>query len=261
MKLFDSHFHFYSTEGTPQEYWERIKIPELAYAMAAGADYQESQLAQKFAQEIDGAWFGCGVHPHNADQYISDISMFNEFRHERKLAAIGEIGLDYYYETSDRKNQQIVMEKFLALALDWELPAIIHCRDLDEREDAYEDTYGRLRDFANAGGEMTVHCFAGTTEWAKKFLDLGAYLGVTGMVTFPKAENIRSAVKYIPNDRILLETDSPYLAPVPYRGKTNHPGYLIKVAEKVAEVKNCAAEEIAEFTTANAARLFKLELP
>jgi len=117
-----------------------------------------------------------------------------------------------------------------------------------------------LRDFASAGGVMDIHCFSGSIPWAEKFLDLGAYLGITGMITFPKAENIRALLRYIPEGRLLLETDSPYLAPVPYRGKTNHPGYLIKVAEKIAELKNLSVDQVAEATTANAAGFFGLTL-
>lgn len=259
MKLFDTHFHFYDKDGSPEEYWAKIRIPELAYVMAVGADYEESKLAHSFSYAIDEAWFACGVHPHSAAKYVNGIAMFDEFRGQRKLAAIGEIGLDYYYENSDRRVQWTVMEKFLALALEWQLPAIVHCRDLDERDDAYRETYSMIRDFSAAGGRCVIHCFAGTPAWAEKFLDLGAYLGITGMVTFPKAENIRMLIRYIPEDRLLIETDSPYLAPVPYRGKPNHPGYLIKVAEKIAELKNCSPDEVAAVTTANAFKLFGIK--
>jgi len=261
MKLFDSHFHYDEKDGDPAEYWNRIKIPELAYALAVGADYQQSRQARHFAHEIEGAWFACGAHPEYADQYGPDIRMFDEFRHDPKLVAIGEIGLDYYYENSHRESQLALLEKFLELALEWQLPAVVHCRDLDDRDLAYADAYDRLRDFTRSGGTVDVHCFSGTTVWAGKFLDLGAYLGVTGMVTFKKAENIRTLARYLPDDRLLIETDSPYLAPVPYRGQPNHPGYVIKVAEKLAELKNITTEQLAAITTANAARLLKVTLP
>ncbi len=258
MKLFDTHFHYYSDDGEPEEYWEKIKISELAYVLAAGADFEESRMAQKFAADIKNAWFAAGVHPHSADKYADGIGMFQEFKGADKLVAIGEIGIDYYYENSDRQSQWQIMEEFLELALEWNLPAIIHCRDLDGKEHAYYDTYRIMRDFAASGGRFDVHCFSGTIDWAEKFLEIGAWIGITGMVTFPKADNIRELLKYVPDNRLLLETDSPYLAPIPYRGKPNNPGYLIKVAEKVAAEKNISIEKLAKITTANAFEFFNL---
>ncbi len=261
MKIIDTHFHFYDDCGAPEEYWDEIHVDGLEYAIAVGADLEESRLARDFAHKIDHAWFAAGAHPHSAEKYVTDgIGAFEEFRDCDRLVAVGEIGLDYFYETSQRKIQWQVMEKFLELSLEWQLPAIIHCRDKDECDDSYDDCYRMLKDFAESGGRFELHCYAGTIAWVEKFLDLGAYLGVTGMVTFNKAQNIREVLKYIPNDRLLLETDSPYLAPVPHRGKTNNPGYLINVAKKVAEVKNISVEDCAEITTANAAAFFNLDL-
>ena len=258
MKLFDTHFHYYPEDGEPEEYWERIKITELAYVLAAGADYDESCYARDFAAAVPHAWFAVGVHPHSADQYGDGIGMFQEFKGNEKLIAIGEIGLDYFYENSDRQSQWVIMENFLELALEWHLPAVVHCRDQENKDHAYYDAYRILRDFAKSGGRFDVHCFAGSPDWLEKFLELGAWVGVTGMVTFPKAENIREMLKFIPDNRLLLETDSPYLAPIPYRGQRNHPGYLIKVAEKVAAEKDITIEKCAKLTTANAFELFKL---
>jgi TatD DNase family protein len=258
MKLFDTHFHYYG-ELPPQEYFDSIKTPELAYLLAAGADFEESKRAQSFAENIDCAWFAAGVHPHSAEEFDKDLALFETFKGHDKLVAIGEIGLDFFYENSPRKIQYQVLDQFLGLALDWDLPAIIHCRDQDEKFDAYDECYSALKDFAKAGGAFEVHCFAGTPAWAEKFLDLGAYLGITGIVTFKRAVNIRETLQVIPMDRLLLETDAPYLAPVPYRGKTNNPGYVIKVAEKVAEERNINIEEVASQTTANAFRFFNLE--
>ena len=115
-----------------------------------------------------------------------------------------------------------------------------------------------LKDFSRSGGRFAVHCFAGTPAWAEKFLELGAFIGITGIVTFPKAVNIHENIRIIPDERLLIETDSPYLAPVPYRGKTNNPGYLIKVAEKIASLRECPVEDIADITTANAFNFFNI---
>jgi len=258
MELFDTHFHYYDKGQSPDEYYEEIKTPELKYLLAAGADFEESLAARRFAEEIENSWFSAGVHPHSATE-LKNIKSFDEFKGHDKLVAIGEIGLDYFYDNSPRKIQRSVMEQFLLLALEWNLPAIVHLRDVDGKFDAYADGLTMLKDFARDGGNFVVHCFSGTPEWAEKFLELGAFLGVTGLVTFPRATNIRETLAVIPNERLLIETDSPYLAPVPYRGKTNNPGYVIKVAEKIAEERACSVEEIAELTTNNAMRLFALE--
>ena len=258
MELFDTHFHFYG-DVSPEEYLAAVKTPELAWLLAAGANFDESGKAQLFAECIECAWFAAGVHPHSASEYAHDIAMFDKFKGHPKLAAVGELGLDFYYENSEKKIQYAVFEKFLALALDWKLPAIVHCRDKDDKFDAYAECYTLLQDFARSGGRFVVHCFAGTPAWAEKFLELGAFIGITGIVTFPKAVNIHENIRVIPDDRLLIETDSPYLAPVPYRGKTNNPGYLIKVAEKIASLRGCPVEDIADITTANAFRFFNIK--
>jgi TatD DNase family protein len=258
MELFDTHFHYYG-ELSPEAYYDSIKSDELAWLLAAGADLTESRKAQDFAEKIPNAWFAAGVHPHSAAEYANGIAMFNEFKGHPKLVAVGEIGLDFFYENSDRRIQCAVFEKFLKLALEWKLPAIIHCRDKNDIDDAYSECYPLLKNFAAQGGRFVVHCYTGTIAWAEKFLALGAFIGFTGIITFPRAGNVRDILKAIPDDRLLLETDSPYLAPVPHRGKTNHPGYLIKVAEKVAEERGMPVEDIAALTTANAFRFFNIK--
>jgi TatD DNase family protein len=255
MQLFDTHFHYYP-EISPQEYFDTIKRPELTRLLAVGANYAESINARNFAEEIDCAWFSAGVHPHSAAEYLGSPELFDEFRGHEKLVAVGEIGLDFYYENSARQDQYKVMEQFLNHALEWQLPAIIHCRDKDDHDDAYRDCYSMLRDFASSDGRFVVHSFTGTLEWADKFIELGGFVGVNGIVTFPRAENVRKLLSIIPDERLLLETDSPYLAPVPHRGKTNHPGLVIHVAEKIAELKQMTLEQVADITTSNACKFF-----
>ncbi len=258
MKLFDTHFHFYG-EQNPREYYDAIKIPELTYLLAAGGDFAGSKLARNFAEEIENSWFAAGIHPHSAEEEKTALAEFSEFRNHPKLAAVGEIGLDYFYDNSPRRCQRNIMEHFLQLALEWQLPAIIHCRDADEKFDAYGDCHAMLCDYAASGGRFVVHCFSGTPHWAEKFMELAAFLGITGIVTFPKARNIRETLEVISDELLVIETDSPYLAPVPHRGKTNNPGYVIEVARKIAELRNRSIDEIAALTTANAFRLFNLK--
>ncbi len=255
MQLFDTHFH-YSGELPPRDYLNLLPEAAELRLLAVGGDYAQSRQAERFAGEIASADFAVGVHPHSAEEYLAAREDFSGFRPHPKLRAIGELGLDYYYDFAPRDAQRRVFEEFLALALAWELPAIVHCRDLDDRFEAYADCHALLRDFAAAGGRFVVHCFAGTPEWAERFLTLGGMLGVTGMVTFPRAENIRLTLRTIPDDRLLIETDAPYLAPVPFRGKPNHPGYLRYTAQRVATERNCPLEALAELTTGNAERFF-----
>jgi TatD DNase family protein len=260
MELFDTHFH-YDGELSPREYRALVETPEVRFLLAVGGGYEESLQAERFAAEVPDSWFAVGVHPHGAAGFDGAVGRFDAFRATPRLAAIGELGLDFYYDFSDRSSQFRVLEQFLELALDWDLPAVIHLRDKDDRFDAYAEGRRILRDFTAAGGRGEVHCFGGTPHWAEQFLELGLYLGVTGIVTFPRAHNIRETLRVIPLNRLLLETDSPYLAPVPFRGKTNHPGYLVRVAEKVADEKCLHPDELARITTDNAFRMLKLEKP
>jgi len=269
MELFDSHFH-YCGENSPLEYFRNCLteaavppqsaagVPERLSLMAVGGDYLESCRAREFAQVVETAWFAAGVYPHNAGEYLAAPESFSEFRNHPKLKAIGELGLDYYYGGASPEDQKRVFGMFLDLAREWELPAIVHLRDRDDSPVAFEEGYALLKPFAAAGGRFVVHCFAGTPEWAEKFLALGAYLGVTGMVTFSRAHNIREALSVIPDDRLLIETDSPYLAPVPHRGEPNHPGFLALIAARVAAERHSETGEIARLTAENARKFFRI---
>ena len=279
MELFDSHFHYYNRKIdkktneeqiiTPQQYYDEIKSDELKYMLCCGGDLETTKMSQQFAEEIENSFFAAGVHPHEAEAFVQKydnkldfgIEEFKQFIGQKKLVAVGEIGLDYFYEHSERKIQCAVMEKFLEFALQQDLVAVIHCRDRDETNNAlaYHDAYSILRDFRQSGGRFEAHCFAGTPHWCDEFLALDAMVGISGIVTFPKAKNIRELLPLIPNERLLIETDSPYLAPVPYRGKDNKPCYVIEVARKLAEEKEVAIEDIAEITTKNAKKFFRIK--
>ena len=269
MELFDTHFHYYG-ESTPVEFMSNVKlalsvppqkdagIVDRLRLLAVGGDFIESCRAREFAQVIPDTGYAAGVHPHQAENFMNqpeDFSIF--FKDGLRPVAIGELGVDYFYDNAPAQIQLTVLEKFLALALEQDLPAIIHIRDKEDSEKAYIDAYNLLKPFSESGGRFVVHCFAGTPDWAEKFLSLDAYLGVTGIVTFKRAENIRETLKVIPQNRLLLETDSPYLAPVPHRGKENHPGFLVLVAQTVARERGCSIEEIAASATANGLELFK----
>ena len=268
MDLFDTHFH-YDGEDTPAGYMAGVRLEmdappqrdagpvESLELLAMGSDFTESCRARAFASAVPGARCAVGVHPHEAEKYLAQKEDFSSFFTDGPLpAAVGELGLDYFYDLAPRSAQIAVFEEFLQLALDRSLPAVVHIRDKEECEDAYADAYALLAPFARSGGRFVIHCFAGTPAWAEKFLVLGGYCGFTGMITFRRADNVREALRIVPDDRLLIETDSPYLAPVPHRGRKNHPGYLVLIARAAAALRGMSTEELAALTTRNARLLF-----
>ena len=268
MDLFDTHFH-YDGEDTPAGFMANVRLEMDAppqrdagvvnklELLAMGSDFTESCRARAFASAVPGARCAVGVHPHEAEKYLTQKEDFSSFFSDGVMpAAVGELGLDYYYGLSSRSAQLAVFEEFLLLALEKNLPAVIHIRDGAGREDAYADAYALLAPFAQKGGRFVVHCFSGTPAWAEKFLALGGYCGFTGMITFRRADNVREALGIVPDDRLLIETDSPYLAPVPHRGRKNHPGYLVLIARAAAALRGTSTEELAALTTRNARLLF-----
>ncbi len=259
MKLFDTHFHLYKDDDM-NEYFEKAQLAQVEYFVAVGANLEGSEIAQLAAESQENAYFAAGVHPHDANNYIADIEPFYKFKNHNKLVAIGEIGLDYFYDTAPREIQQTIFEEFLGIALEWDLPAIVHCRDANDQDDAYADTYKMLKPFVEKGGHFVIHCFTGTVEWCEKFLELGGYIGFTGIVTFPKGQNVRDVLKIVPNNRLLLETDAPYLAPKPYRGKKNESAYLIEIAKFIATEKYVSVGGLIKMTTLNALGFFKISI-
>ncbi|MCU1261664.1 MAG: TatD-related deoxyribonuclease [Bryobacterales bacterium] len=190
-----------------------------------------------------------GVHPHDASK--ASAKTFDDLRalvREPKVVALGEIGLDFHYNFSPPEVQREVFLEQLRIARDAGKPVIIHTRE------AWTETMDVLREHWR-GGAGIVHCFTGTAEQALEALDLGFHLGFGGVLTFPKSESVREAARITPEDRLLLETDAPYLAPVPHRGKRNEPAYTAHTARKLAEVRGVDAERIASTTTANFERL------
>jgi TatD DNase family protein len=196
--------------------------------------------------------FATGVHPHNAGSFAgrAEASVDTARAHADAFEAcgIGEIGLDYHYDFAPRDLQQAVFAAQLALARERRLPVIIHTRE------ATDDTFAILKD--TEGIEGVFHCFTGDTAMARRALDIGFYLSYAGIVTFPKASELRDTLKVVPTDRLLIETDSPYLAPVPHRGKRNEPAYVARVLESLAAVRGEAAADLEAQLIDNFVRLF-----
>ena len=196
----------------------------------------------------------CGVHPLDLEEEPYDAERLLRLAQDKKVIAIGEIGLDYYYSADNKALQQTVFADQISVANEVDKPVIIHTRS------APEDTITMLREHHAEKCGGLIHCFTETLDFAKKALDLGFYISCSGIITFKNAESIREAIRYVPADRLLVETDSPYLAPVPYRGKENQPAYTREVCEYVATLKGLSVEEFAQISTQNFERLFKINV-
>ena len=256
MNWIDTHFH--SGEYLPDfaSYVREAGEAGVTRLLLCASGETETLLAKEAALHFSQIYYAAGVHPHNAETDRAFLDRLDDFAGDPKLAAAGEIGLDYYYDLSPRAAQLEILECQLGWALKNRLPAVIHCRDKAGSDAAYENMYSLLKPFAESGGRFVLHCYAGSPEFAEKFAALGAFFGVGGMITFGKADNIRELARLLPLDRLLTETDAPYLAPKPYRGKPNHSKYIPLIGAKLAEVKGITPEECVRITSENAFRLF-----
>ncbi|MCX7993012.1 MAG: TatD family hydrolase [Fimbriimonadales bacterium] len=217
-----------------------------------GYDLESSQRAVELAEGSDLLYAAVGIHPHDASRCSGDtLHHLRELAQHPCVVAIGEIGLDFYRDLSPRTVQHEAFHAQLQLAAELGLPVVIHCRD------AYDELLEVLRDYPSVRG--VLHCFSGTAEQAQRGLELGYHLGIGGVVTFKSAETLRSIVRTMPHDRLLLETDAPYLAPHPYRGKRNEPAYLPLIAQQVAALWQVSLDALAEQTERNVETLFRLQ--
>lgn len=218
--------------------------------------------ALQLARQHDWMHATIGVHPHEAKLATHDnLQKLAAHARDSKIVAWGEIGLDYWYDHSPRDVQRDVFIQQLELAKAADLPIIIHCRPSQKSDtDAWDDLF-RLLQQHWSGREGVMHCFTGTGTQARRSLEIGFLLSFAGNVTFPKAQNIRDAALLCPVDRMLIETDSPYLAPIPHRGKRNEPAFVSETAAYIAQLKSLSTEELGRATTANFYRFFKIQNP
>ncbi|MTD37568.1 YchF/TatD family DNA exonuclease [Erwinia sp. CPCC 100877] len=253
--IFDSHTHL-NAEQFNEDIPETIqRAAELGVTEMAVVGFDTPTIDKSLAlsQQYQQIQSIIGWHPTEAGSYTSAVeTKLQELLTRPKVVALGEIGLDYYWMEDPKEVQARVFRRQIAIAKELKLPISIHTRE------AMEDTYQILKekDVRDIGGIM--HSFSGDPEWMKRFLDLGMHISLSGVVTFKKALDVQEVAKEVPLDRLLVETDAPYLAPVPYRGKRNEPGYTRYVVEKVAELRGMSVTKIAEQTTNNAHRLFRL---
>jgi TatD DNase family protein len=221
---------------------------ETLLAVGTGTGPEDIDVAIRLAESHAGILATIGVHPHDARK--ADAATWRRMRElavHPKVVAIGEIGLDYFYDNSPRDVQQTAFRAQLELAREVGKPVVVHTRD------AWDDTFRILRDVTGNAG--IIHCFSGGPEEAERLMEMGFYLGIGGVVTFPRSTELQEAVRRMPLDRLLLETDAPCLAPVPHRGQRNEPLFMIETARKVAELKETPLDEIAAVTTGNFTRL------
>ncbi|WP_348920778.1 TatD family hydrolase [Enterococcus rotai] len=253
--IFDSHTHLNAeqfNEDIPETI-QRAKELGVTEMAVVGFDTPTIEKSLELSQQYKEIQSIIGWHPTEAGSYTPDIEKrLQHLLTMPKVVALGEIGLDYYWMEDPKEVQDRVFRRQIAIAKEMNLPISIHTRD------AMEDTYKILKeeDIRDIGGIM--HSFSGDPEWMEKFLDMGMHISLSGVVTFKKALEVQEVAKAVPLDRLLVETDAPYLAPVPYRGKRNEPGYTRYVVEKIAELREVPFEEIAKQTTINAHRLFRL---
>ncbi len=220
------------------------------------------KLAEQYAgkPECPRIWASVGVHPHEASlaTEAADSQML-EWARNPKVIAWGEIGLDYFYDHSPRETQKLVLLQQMELARMVKLPIIIHCRPSDNSENAWDDCLSMISEhWRSSGLGGILHCFTGSLEHARRALDMGFMISFAGNITFPKAQSIRDAAQAVPLDRMLIETDSPYLAPIPHRGQRNEPAFVREVARQIGDLRNLPAEEIGSRTAQNFYAFFGL---
>lgn len=248
--LIDTHCHiFYDKyKNDINEVVDRAKAEEVNKIICVGIDIETSKKSIKLSEKFESIFATVGFHPHEAknvpNKYLDTIRSLLEVP---KVVAVGEIGLDYYYEHTDKKQQIKVFREQLELAKDLNLPVVIHNRDSDE------DLYDNIKNSKVDKG--VIHCFSSDVNFANKLFELGLIISFTGIITFSK--KLQEVVKEIPLNKIMIETDSPYLTPVPYRGKRNEPYMVSEIAKKIAEIKNKSFDEVVDVTTNNAKQLFK----
>lgn len=266
----DSHAHLegkrYDTDRN--EVLARAKLAGIEACLAIGnGDGPETadcgiQLAEKYSgqAEYPEIWASVGIHPHEASlANDAAYARLEQWAHHPKVIAWGEIGLDYFYDHSPRDVQKQVFLRQMELARAARLPIIIHCRPSDNSENAWGDCLTLIAEhWTSSGLGGILHCFTGTVGHARRGLDLGFMISFAGNITFPKAQSIRDAAQLVPLDRMLIETDSPYLAPIPHRGQRNEPAFVKEVARQIGELRGVSPDEVGSRTAQTFYRLFQL---
>ena len=250
--IFDTHSHYDDEQfNTDREaLLSSLQERGVTNIVTCGCDIETSKASLALAEKYGFIYFAAGFHPENLEGFeIKDLEKIKALAGEEKCVAIGEIGLDYHWMSSTKEKQIEFFEKQLELAKELDLPVIIHDRE------AHGNTLDIIK---NAKPQGVLHCFSGSKEMAKEVIKLGMYIGMNGVVTFKNARKSLEVVKEIPLERLVLETDCPYLCPVPHRGKRNDSSYIPFIAERIGELLGKSAQEILDITNENAKRLYKI---
>lgn len=256
---FDTHVHFdeFVKDGSLGSALERAEAADVWNLLAVGGSPDANELAQRLAGAFPGRIFASAGYDRDLAGAMVDITALQQLAARPETVAIGETGLDYHYEPEKVKEQQRLFFQCLEISLQSRKPVIVHTRDADE------DTLGMLSEFSNVwkGDDErrgVIHCFTRDEAAARAFLDIGFHISFSGIVTFANADPLREVAKMIPDDRLLIETDAPYLAPVPHRGRRCEPAFAADTARRLADLRGVSADELARITRENATRLFNL---
>lgn len=251
--IIDTHMHIYDKiyDGIREDVINEALEFGVEKMIVVGCDYQSSLKAIELANKYDFIYCAIGLHPSEAHKETDlELSWIYELAKNEKVIAIGEIGLDYYWDKTHIDIQKQMFEKQINISKDFKLPIIIHNRD------ASNDCYQILKN--NPGIKGVLHCYGSSLEMAKEFIKLGYFLGIGGVLTFKNSKEIKRVVEGVDLDYLLSETDSPYLTPVPYRGKINHPGYTKFVVEEISKIKNIDVKIVEEVLESNTKKLFNI---
>jgi len=254
-ELTDTHAHLTHPDfRDDRDLLARAAMRGVTRVITVGFDLPTSEAGAELATRDERVWHAPGIHPHDASRVNDEaVSQLRRLASLPRVGAVGETGLDFYRDRSPRAAQAAAFRAHLQLAAELDLPVIVHSRD------AHEDVLAIWADSRCRRG--VLHCFSGDGELARRAIDLGLYIGIAGPVTFRNARGLREVVRQVPRDRLLLETDCPYLAPDPHRGKANEPAYLSLIAQAAAECWDVTPAEVAAITTANAAACFPALAP
>lgn len=251
--LIDTHAHLFypNFDGELDEVLSRAKQNRVDFILVPATDLKSAEQVIELTKKYEIIYGAVGIHPHDTkDWNASLISEIEKLAKNKKIVAIGEIGLDYYYDFSPKEKQLEAFKAQIDLALKLNLPIIVHNRDSDE------DMMNIIRSYCGSGLKGQFHCFNGSLEDAMELVGMNFMISFTGNITYKKADNLRRILQHIPPENLLLETDSPFMTPVPYRGKRNEPSYVKFVAEKIAELHKLRIEDVARITSFNAFRIF-----
>ncbi len=254
-RLIDSHAHLDRKRfhADLDAVLERAREAGVDTVIAIGTDLASSRRARDLAHRHPGVWAAAGVHPHDADRFDdADWDALAELWTDARVRAVGETGLDYFYDRSDRGRQRSLFRRHLEVAGGVQRPVVVHIRD------AFDDAFDDIEAVGVPAGGV-VHCFAGGPAECERALSLGLHISISGMVTMSFADPIRAAVSLIPEGRLLVETDAPFLAPLPHRGRRNEPAFVVATAQRVAELRGVSYETLCALTVSNTERLFGLE--